>query len=89
MLGALFASQDFDGDLTSAGAWGKAFWWFHNNWTWETRLAYNPETVNPRRSRGGPLSAQSARHRAGRVLRHRRQPFALLLRVVQLVLAAG
>ena len=55
VLGALFASANFDGDLTNAGAWGKAFWWFRNNWTWETRLAYNPETINPRRSRGGPL----------------------------------
>jgi len=53
-LAAVFASRDFDGDLTNAGVWGKMFWWYHNNWTLELRSAYNPETVNPRRSRGGP-----------------------------------
>ena len=55
LLGAVFASQNFDGDLTSAGVWGRGFWWYTNNWTFNSSFAYNPETVNPRRSRGGPL----------------------------------
>lgn len=59
LVGAVFGSTNFDGDVTSAGVWGKGFWWFTNNWTLETVLAYNPETVNPRRSRGGPLMLNS------------------------------
>ena len=52
---AVFGSKDFDGNLVGAGIWGKAFWWFHNNWTVELNASHNPETVSPRRSRGGPL----------------------------------
>jgi hypothetical protein len=55
VLGALFGSTDFDGNVTWAGGWTRAFWWYTNNWTAQVGLAYNPETVNPRRSRGGPL----------------------------------
>jgi Domain of unknown function (DUF5916)/Carbohydrate family 9 binding domain-like len=54
VLGALFGGTNFDGDLTSLGFWGKKFWWFNNNWVTEIRYAYYPETVDPRRSRGGP-----------------------------------
>ena len=50
-----FASKDFDGNLIGAGVWSDAFWWYHNNWTLNLNAAYNTETVNPRRSRGGPL----------------------------------
>jgi Domain of unknown function (DUF5916)/Carbohydrate family 9 binding domain-like len=55
MLAAVFGSSNFDGNLTNAGLWGKGFWWFTNNWTFQTSVAYNPQTTNPRRSRGGPL----------------------------------
>jgi hypothetical protein len=55
VFGALFGSADFDGNVTWAGAWTRAFWWYANDWTLNTAFAYNPETVNPRRSRGGPL----------------------------------
>jgi hypothetical protein len=54
-LGAVFGNMDFDGNVTGAGAWGKGFWWYTNNWVLEISSAYNPQTVNPRRSRGGPL----------------------------------
>ena len=54
-LAAVFQSRNVDGDITSSGVWGKAFWWYTNNWTTQFTMAYNPETVNPRRSRGGPL----------------------------------
>ncbi len=53
-LAAVFGSTDFDGDVTSAGVWTQAFWWFDDNWTINPEFAYNPQTVNPRRSRGGP-----------------------------------
>jgi hypothetical protein len=52
---AVFGSTDFDGNRTAAGLWGRKFWWFTNNWTANISAAWNPETVDPRRSRGGPL----------------------------------
>jgi hypothetical protein len=54
-LAAVFGSSNRDRDITGAGAWAKGFWWFTNNWTFSSSLAWNPRTVNPRRSRGGPL----------------------------------
>ncbi len=55
LVGAMFGSTNFDGDLVSAGAFTEAFWWYTNNWCLDLSGTYNPETVNPRRSRGGPL----------------------------------
>jgi hypothetical protein len=55
VLVSAFGSTDFDGNLTNAGLWSSAFWWYDNNWTLQPRVAFNPEVVNPRRSRGGPL----------------------------------
>ncbi len=55
VMGAVFASSDFDGNITNSGVWTRAFWWFTNNWTLNPSVSYNPQTVNPRRSRGGPL----------------------------------
>jgi hypothetical protein len=55
LIGAVYAGSNFDGDLTDLGYWAKKFWWWHNNWVTEISATYNPETVNPRRSRGGPL----------------------------------
>jgi hypothetical protein len=54
-LAALFGSANFDRNVTWAGVWTRGFWWYENNWTLNTAFAVNPETVNPRRSRGGPL----------------------------------
>jgi hypothetical protein len=62
---AIFGSSNFDGDLTSAGVWTSAFWWFRNDWTLQLRGAYNPETVNPRRSRGGPLMLNQPGYETG------------------------
>jgi hypothetical protein len=56
---AVFGSTNFDGDLTGAGIWGRGFWWYTNNWTANVSSAYNPEVVDPRRSRGGPLMLQA------------------------------
>ena len=53
-LAAVFATRNFAGDVTSAGIWSKAFWWYRNNWTFQVQAGYYPETVNPLRSRGGP-----------------------------------
>ncbi len=59
LYAAVFGGTNFDGDPTSAGVWGRGFWWFHNNWTANISGAYNPELVDPRRSRGGPLMLQA------------------------------
>jgi hypothetical protein len=56
---SVFGSTNFDGDLTGAGVWGRGFWWYNNNWTANVSAAYNPEVVDPRRSRGGPLMLQA------------------------------
>ena len=55
VVGAAFGSRDFDGNVVDAGLYGEAFWWYTNNWVLDLSAAYNPETVNPRRGRGGPL----------------------------------
>jgi len=55
VTGALLGATNFDGDLVNAGVFTEAFWWYTNNWCLDLSATYNPETVNPRRSRGGPL----------------------------------
>ncbi len=55
LTSALFGSTNFDGDLVGAGVFTEAFWWYTNNWCLDLTGAYNPQTVNPRRSWGGPL----------------------------------
>lgn len=52
---ALIGATNFDGDLVGAGVFTEAFWWYTNNWCLDLSGTYNPETVSPRRSRGGPL----------------------------------
>jgi hypothetical protein len=65
LIGAVFAGTNFDGDVTDLGFWGKKFWWFANNWVTELRGSYSPETVNPRRSRGGPRMKNAPQWNAG------------------------
>jgi hypothetical protein len=54
ILGAVFGSSDFGGDITNAGGWTSNYTEFNNNWWINPDLAYNPQTVNIRRTRGGP-----------------------------------
>jgi hypothetical protein len=56
VLGALFGSRDYDGDIISAGVWAKGQIEFINNYSWNTSMAFDPQTTNPRRTRGGPLT---------------------------------
>ena len=56
VLGSVFASYNFDGDPIWGGLWSAADITFLNNWSLNPRLAYNPQTVNDRRTRGGPVS---------------------------------
>ncbi len=54
--GAVFRSYDFDGNITWEGIFHFGFIRFLNYYTINWNLAYNPETINNRRTRGGPLS---------------------------------
>src|SRR5439155_21134495 len=55
-LAAIFQSRDFDGDIVSEGIWAHHQIEFINNYSWNSSWAYNPQTVNNRRTRGGPLT---------------------------------
>ena len=53
-IAAIFQSWDFDGNNTTAGIWTQGSTEFQNNFSWNYRLAYNPQTTSTRRTRGGP-----------------------------------
>jgi len=54
--GALFRNYDYDGNITWEGIFHFGFIRFLNYYTLNWDLAYNPQTVNNRRTRGGPLT---------------------------------
>ncbi len=56
VLGSVFASYDLQGNRIWGGVWASGFTEFSNNYSWNYHVAYNPETVNNRRTRGGPLT---------------------------------
>lgn len=56
LIGALFGSSDFDNNITWYGTWANLYIQFLNYYEIEISSAYNPETVNNSRTRGGPLS---------------------------------
>jgi hypothetical protein len=56
ILGSVFASYDFQGNPVWNGVWASGFTEFSNNWSFNYSTAYNPQTVNTRRTRGGPLT---------------------------------
>jgi len=56
MLGALFQSNDFEGNKIWQGVWQSGFFEFLNYYSFQYNFAYNPQTVSNRRTRGGPLT---------------------------------
>ena len=56
MGGALFRSYDWDGNINWSGIFNFGYVQFHNYYSINWNLAYNPWTVNNRRTRGGPLT---------------------------------
>jgi hypothetical protein len=56
MLGAVFARYDWDLNANWQGIWANTYVDFTNYWWAGISMAYNPETVNNRRTRGGPLT---------------------------------
>lgn len=56
VLGSVFASYDFQGNPIWGGVWASSNTEFINNYSLQCNVAYNPGTVNTRRTRGGPLT---------------------------------
>lgn len=56
LLASVFRTVDFDGNTIWTGTWGMARWQLLNYYRINIGYAYNPETVNNRRTRGGPLT---------------------------------
>lgn len=54
--GAGFRSYDFGGNVTWTGLFHYGYIEFPNFYSIDWNLAYNPETMNNRRTRGGPLT---------------------------------
>jgi len=55
VAGVVFASLDFDRNVTGAGYWQGNTVTFANDHSLNTELMYVPQTMNNRRTRGGPL----------------------------------
>jgi len=53
--GALFRNYDWDGNINWSGAFNFGYVQFHNYYSVNWNVAYNPWTVDNRRTRGGPL----------------------------------
>ena len=53
---ALFASFDYEGNVTWAGWWASMNYELPNYYFIWANVAYNPETISNRRTRGGPLT---------------------------------
>ena len=56
VVAAIFDSYDFQGNNVWGGLWGGQSTEFSNAYSWNTNVAYNWQTVNNRRTRGGPLT---------------------------------
>ncbi len=56
ILGSLFGSKDFDGNTTWAGIWSDVYFRLLNYYEFDLSFAFNPETTNINRTRGGPLT---------------------------------
>jgi hypothetical protein len=62
---AIFQSFDFDGNSVWTGVWHSGFFELLNYYSFNYFLAYNPETVNNRRTRGGPLTINQPGYEIG------------------------
>jgi hypothetical protein len=69
LITALFGNTDFDYNITWAGIFSVADITFSNYYFTELVFAYNPETINTRRTRGGPLTINPAAWEADFFLR--------------------
>jgi hypothetical protein len=67
--GAIFRNYDYDGNITWEGIFHFGFIRFLNYYTIDWNLAYNPETINNRRTRGGPLTLNPPGYQANAFVR--------------------
>ena len=63
--GAVFRNYDWDGNINWSGIFQFGFVQLNNYWGISWNLAYNPWTVNNRRTRGGPLTLTPPGYQAG------------------------
>jgi hypothetical protein len=56
VVGAVFRSYDFDKNIIWEGVYANTSYEFLNYYSVNLEFAYNPETINNRRTRGGPLT---------------------------------
>lgn len=56
LLGSVFGSTDFDGNITWAGVWALGEIQFVNYHSMSLMAAWNPRSLNIRRTRGGPIT---------------------------------
>lgn len=68
VIGAVFGTKDFDGNTVWAGLWGRSDIEFLNYYEASAFVALNPETINNRRTRGGPLTLNPPGMEAGIML---------------------
>lgn len=62
--GAIFRNYDFDGNITWQGIFHFGYYEFTNYYSINWNLAYNPESINNRRTRGGPLTRNHSGYQA-------------------------
>ncbi len=55
---AVFATRDFDGNLVTRGVRGSGYTEFHNGGAWNYYATYTGQTLDNRRTRGGPLTLE-------------------------------
>jgi hypothetical protein len=65
LIGAVFASGDFGGNVTWGGVYLSNFTEFRNHWTFNGWSTYNPVTTNVRQTRGGPRMKNPAGYEVG------------------------
>jgi len=63
--GAVFRNYDWDGNINWSGIFQFGYVQLHNYYGINWNLAYNPWTVNNRRTRGGPLTLTPPGYQAG------------------------
>jgi len=63
--GALFRNYDWDGNINWSGVFHFGYVQFHNYYWINWNTAYNPWTVNNRRTRGGPLTLSPPGYQLG------------------------
>ena len=65
ILGAVFSSFDFSGNRTWGGGYLAGSYEFFNNYSTNFNLAYNPQSISARRTRGGPLMVNPPGYQIG------------------------